>query len=69
MSISYFRAMRTTQERRQVIALEDFNRANDEGVVIKIRLARSTHGLPNAWDDYCRGRTRSWKKHRVSQYH
>ena len=68
MSTSYFRAMRTTQERRQVVALEDFNRTNDEGIIIKIRLARSVHGLPNAWDDYCRDRTRSWKKHRVNQH-
>lgn len=52
----YFRAVRTTQERR--FWDDEFG-----------RIARAPHRLPQHWDDVPRHIDRSWKSHRLTQYH
>lgn len=54
--MSYYRHIRTTQERR----------ASQDGWG---RPCRNLHNLPNFWDDIVRDSPqRSWKKHRRTQY-
>ena len=63
-----FRHPRTTSERRAHFS----NEAAEEvlefyGVALKLRQKRSSHWLPNSWDDISRPRHRSWKEHRRTQ--
>lgn len=63
--MSYFRQIRTTQERREYVGIktEEFD------VKIKLRQTRSFSALPSAWDDLHVRPMRSWKEHRKLQYH
>lgn len=65
--MSYFRQMRTTQERRAYVGVK--TEAKEFDIKIKLRQARSFQALPNAWDDFSSRPTKSWKKHRKLQYH
>ncbi|HCW06988.1 MAG TPA: hypothetical protein DGG95_06450 [Cytophagales bacterium] len=56
----YYRHMKTTQERRWSFA------AKVDGVPWRAR--RNARNLPNPWDDICRTVTKSWKKHRKTQW-
>ncbi len=56
------RRMRTTQEVRW--RDHGFEEAREMG----IRLKGRRRDLPNYWDDFYRGQTRSWKKYRRHQY-
>lgn len=64
---SWFRHMRTTQERRAAKAL-----AHDEDCVeagVKARARRNFANLVSAWDDVMRGGdSRSWKRNRRTQW-
>jgi len=65
-SYRWFRALRTTNERRQ--AVENWDAYDDYGIVVKPRGKRNVNSLPNSWDDYCRSQNHSWKKHRKTQW-
>jgi hypothetical protein len=58
------RHIRTTQERRSWFAFEEEHR--DFG--IRRRSRRSFRNLPSYYDDISRGNSRSWKKHRKTQW-
>lgn len=61
-----FREPRSTQERRAIFQIAaDIAEAS---IPIHLRGKRSFRNLPNAWDDFCRERTRSWKNYRKTQY-
>jgi hypothetical protein len=57
--VSYWRHMRTTQERRQWFA---------DVLDVLLRRGRSPHLLPNAWDDVRPTRERNWKSQRKTQW-
>jgi len=61
---SYFRHIRTFQERRWA------NAWDDEEFAPKIRATRNKDNLPNNWDDIGRGdyNNRNWKHHRKHQW-
>ena len=59
---SYFRHMRTTQERRWSFLGEN------EDYPIKLRTKRSFKYIPNSWDDIVKERHKNWKKYRKHQY-
>jgi len=61
--VSYYRAIRTTQERRWA------NAWDDEEFAPRIRNRRNAKNLPNAWDDIRRyTRNNNWKRYRKQQW-
>lgn len=66
--MAFFRRPKTTQERKLYIGLCADQKELD--VVVKLRAARSSKNLPDAWNDEPRSsyRTRSWKIYRGQQY-
>lgn len=62
----WYRHLKTTNERRQ--AVDNWDAYDEYGIVVRPRGSRGYHGLPNSWDDYHRTDTRSWKKHRKTQW-
>lgn len=59
---TYFRHMRTTQERRWAHAWDD------EEFAPSVRGKRRAKNLPSLWDDRKRFNTKSWKKVRKNQW-
>ncbi len=57
---SYFRDIKTTQEKRRSFA------AKEDGV--KCRAKRNFHNLPDAWDDISRNWEKNWKRFRKHQW-
>ena len=57
---TYYRHMKTTQERRWSLA------EKDDGV--RWRARRNFHNLPNAWDDWARHNEKNWKRFRKHQW-
>ncbi len=62
--MSFFRKPKTKNEMWQYYATTE----NDMGIKIKVRGRRSPKPLPNAWDDFEKHSSRSWKKYRKTQY-
>ena len=63
-----FRHPRTTNERKAYFGNEVTREILESyGVALKLRQKRSSHWLPNAWDDISRLRQRSWKENRGTQ--
>jgi len=62
----WYRQLKTTNERRQ--AVDNYDAWDEYGIVIRPRAARGYHGIPNSWDDYCRGNIKNWKKQRKTQW-
>lgn len=61
-----FRAMRTTQERRKYVEVRGDGEYLELGG--RLRARRSAANLVDAWDDVQRGRSRSWKDSRITQW-
>jgi len=59
---SYHRSPKSEQE-KAVAAVADKDEEEP-----KVRAKRNAKNLPDSWDDIPPGRTRSWKKHRKTQY-
>ncbi len=64
MSYSYYRSIKTTQERKNNTRKDNFESIFE----IKIRPKRKGKMLPDSWDDIGRCSQRSWKLHRKNQY-
>jgi hypothetical protein len=63
-----FRHLRTTSERRTYFSNEAAKEILESyGVTFKLRRKRSSHWLPNSWDDLSRHYERSWKEHRKTR--
>ena len=61
-----FRRPRTTNERRTNSGITE-EILESHGVAFKLRQKRSSHWLPNSWDDISRLYERNWKKYRKTQ--
>lgn len=63
----YYRAPKTTQERR-LVGRRDLLHIDE--YVVRIRPSRNWTNLPNTYDDISRSDIgdRSWKRHRLTQY-
>lgn len=59
----YFRSIKTHQERRNAVACE-----KDPMGRSLVRGGRSGANVPTSWEDIGRNITRSWKKHRKTQW-
>jgi hypothetical protein len=63
-----FRRPRTTSERRDTSAIRTTEEIVEfHGAAIKLRQKRSSHWLPNAYDDLSIAYQRTWKEHRRTQ--
>lgn len=57
---SWYRHMKTTQERRWSLA------EKEDGV--RGRAKRNIHNIPNSWDDWARHNEKNWKRFRKNQW-
>ena len=63
-----FRHPRTTNERRAHFSDKATKEMRESyGVAFKLRRKRSSHWLPNSWDDLSLLHQRNWKEHRKTQ--
>jgi hypothetical protein len=65
---SLFRHPRTTSERRAYFSTTAVKEIlESHGIAFNVRRKRSSHRLPNSWDDISPLYQRSWKKYRKTQ--